>query len=617
MNAIRVKTPPVLRYIYGILAIIVVAVTVAMGSLHLAQRDEIRTRDQVQDFHLESFSETQHLSRELETLRELVEDGLFAGNSVHTGAAGIDTAQISYSGILQSMRSRLARLSDIQEKYEEEAFDATLERLNSKFARIDRRLRVAGPNAETIPAIDVLATNVWQFSRLHAIAADSELRELAVRQSQRPRFLGILLACLGFTVLAVGFLIFSLRTSLARQAETETALVEAHDRLHNVQKLDALGRLVGGVAHDFNNLLTTILGNTELLQANSAGNSELNTSLKEIRTAGTRAATLTRQLLAFSRRQHSDRDLLDLNDLIHGMEPVLQRTVGDNIKLSCTYASDLYASELDSGQLQQVMINLISNARDAMPDGGLVTITTENVAISMGVDGIPDGDYVRLSVADNGIGMDEGSRRRMFEPFYSTKEQSNATGLGLATVHGIVTDSRGHIVVDSAPGKGTCFHIYFPRVDTAPESAKEDEPPAIPQKGSETVLVVDDDKQVLRFVKKGLSSLGYRVLTAPGGAEGLEICRAERGSIHVIVSDVVMSGINGPRFMSGAKRLCPDAAAVYMSAYTDDVILWQNKGLDEIPVLTKPFELEALTRLIRQGLDRDDDDEPSSETFRT
>ena len=613
MNAQRVETPPILLYIYAMLAVIVVAVTVAMGSLYLAQRDEIETRDEVQDFHLESFSEIQHLSRELDTLRTLVEDSLFSGVSIHPGAAGINTAQISYTGILQSMRSRLTRLSNLQEQYRDVTSAVTLERLVDRFNRIDRRLRVAMPNEESLIAIDVMASNVWQSSRLHSIAADTELRELAARQSQRPRFMGILLACLGFSVLAVGYLIFSLRASLARQVETEAALVEAYDRLHNIQKLDALGRLVGGVAHDFNNLLTTILGNTELLQANAAGNSELNTSLKEIRTAGMRASALTRQLLAFGRRQTSERSILDLNDLIHSMETVLQRTVGDDIELTCNYARDLHTAALDPGQLQQVMINLISNARDAMPDGGLLTITTENVAVSMGVEGVPEGDYVRLSVADNGVGMDEYLRKRIFEPFFTTKEHTSGTGLGLATVHGIVTDSNGHILVDSTPGKGTCFHIYFPRVDRPAEAGKEKQPPAAPQKGSETILVVDDDEQVRRFVEKGLSSLGYRVLAAEGGAQGLDICRRERAGIHAVVSDVVMSGINGPRFMSGAMRLCPDATAVYMSAYTDDVILWQRKGLEEIPVLTKPFELEALTRLIRKGLDRCDSPESSSE----
>ena len=612
MNTTRVNTPPVLRYIYGILAVIVVAVTVAMGSLYLAQRDEIETRDEVQVFHLESFSEVQHLSRELDTLRMLVENSMLAGISVYTGAAGVATAQISYTGILQSIRSRLIRLSNLQAQWKDVKSVATLERLTDRFNRIDRRLRVATPNQDTLPAIDVLASNAWQLSRLHSIAAETELRDLAARQSQRPRFLGILLACLGFSGLAVGYLIFSLRTSLARQAETETALVEAYDRLHNIQKLDALGRLVGGVAHDFNNLLTTILGNAELLQANSTGNREHDTNLKEIRTAGMRAATLTRQLLAFSRRQHTERSILDLNELIHSMEAVLQRTVGDDIELTCNYAGDLHTTDLDPGQMQQVVINLISNARDAMPDGGLLTITTENVAVSMGVEGIPNGDYVRLSVADNGVGMDEYSRKRIFEPFFTTKEHSSGTGLGLATVHGIVTDSGGHILVDSTPGKGTCFHIYFPRVDPPAEAGKEEQPPAAPQKGSETILVVDDDEQVRRFVEKGLSLLGYRVLAAAGGAQGLDICRRERAEIHAIVSDVVMSGINGPRFMSGAMRLCPNAIAIYMSAYTDDVILWQRKGLEEIPVLTKPFELEALTRLIRKGLDRRDPPESSS-----
>ena len=613
MNAARVNTPPVLRYVYAMLAVIFVSVSVVMGSLYVAQHDEIKTHNRVQDFHFESSSEIQHLERELATLRTLVENSLFAGIGIQSGAAGVAVAQMSYVGILQSMRSRLARLSDLQDRYGTDTTDATLARLIDRFNRIDHRLQVAGPNSESLPAIDALASNIWQFSRLHAITGDTELREHAARENQRPRFLAILLACLGFSVLTVGYLIFSLHKSLARQTKTETALLEAHERLHNVQKLDALGRLVGGVAHDFNNLLTTILGNTELLQASAAGNKEFNTSLNEIRTAGMRAATLTRQLLAFGGRQHSERSTLDLNELIHSMEPVLQRTVGEDIALTCNYATDLYTADLDPGQLQQVMINLISNARDAMPDGGLLTITTENVSVSMGVEGIPDGDYVRLSVADNGVGMDEHLRQRIFEPFFTTREQSNGTGLGLATVHGIVKDSGGHILVDSTPGKGSCFHLHFPRADRLPEADMEEQP-AVPLKGSETILVVDDDEQVRRFVENGLSSLGYRVLVAAGGAEGLKICKQERAGIHAIVSDVVMSGINGPRFMASAVRLCPGATAIYMSAYTDDVILWQRKGLEEIPVLTKPFELEALTRLLRKGLDRRENPASSSES---
>jgi len=235
MSPSRVKTPPVLRYIYGILAIILVAGTVAMGSLYLAQRDEIETRNEVQSFHLESFSEIQHLSREVETLRTLVEDSQFAGVAVHPGAAGINTAQISYTGVLLSMRSRLSRLSNLQERFEDKSSLVTLERLKERFDQVDRSLRAARPTGQSLPAIDVLAYNVWQLSRQHAIAADSELRELAVRQDERPRFLGILLACLGFTTLAVGYLIYSLNTSLARQAETETALIGAHDRLHDIQ----------------------------------------------------------------------------------------------------------------------------------------------------------------------------------------------------------------------------------------------------------------------------------------------------------------------------------------------------------------------------------------------
>ena len=612
MNKESVNSPYVLRYIYAMLTVIVIAATVAMGSLYLAQRDESMSRDRIESFHIDSYSESQRLAREGDTLHAVIEDALSSEATDRSGAAGISNVQIGYSGTLQSMRSRLTHLSSLQEQFDGVIFAMALERLIARFEQIDRTLNGAELGTEAITSVKVLCANIEQFGRLHTIAADAEQRGLAARQDQRPRFLAVVAVCLGFSALAVGYLINSLQMSLTRQKETEIALAEANDRLQTVQRLDALGRLVGGVAHDFNNLLTAILGNAELLQDKSNGDEALETGLQEIRTAGARAAQLTQQLLAFSRQQQAKRSVLDLNELIRGMVAVLQRTAGADVKLTCDFARDLSAIEFDQGQLQQVMLNLITNARDAMPNGGVLSVSTEDVAVSEKTDGIPGGDYVRLSVSDDGVGMDDYTRKRIFEPFFTTKEDGRGTGLGLSTVHGVVADSGGHITVESRQGLGTSFHIYFPRAVVPPDMASVEHVSIRPETGSETILVVDDDKQVLRFVDKGLSSLGYRVLTASGGAAGLNICERERGSINAIVSDVVMSGINGPRFMAGALRLCPGAVAIYMSAYTRDVLLWQRTGRDEIPVLSKPFELEALTRLIREGLDRFDDNKTSS-----
>ncbi len=289
------------------------------------------------------------------------------------------------------------------------------------------------------------------------------------------------------------------------------------------------------------------------------------------------------------------------------MEEILRRTVGDKIEVTCSYADEPHNVELDQGQFQQVVMNLVSNARDAMPDGGTLSVATENVAAGANKDRLPDADYVLLTVSDTGIGMNEHTRRRLFEPFFTTKVIGRGTGLGLSTVHGIVSDSDGHIFVQSEPEKGTTFRIYFPRTEKSLEASTDESAADSPLTGSETVLVVDDDEQILRYVETGLSSLGYRVLTASGGTAGLGVCKTEPGEIHVILSDVVMSGINGRKFLSNARRLRPDAVTIYISGYNPDILRWSRKAGEEIPFIQKPFGMAPLTRLMREQLDRIED----------
>lgn len=609
-----VNTLFVLRYVYAMLAVILVAVVVAMGSLYIGQRDESETRDKVQSFHLDSYVEADLLLSDVSLLHTLIDDAVASGVQDLSVASDKQFTLIGYRGLLQSMQSRLERLSAIQSQHEPGAMSATLERLVDRFDRLDRALGSAMTTFETPDIVDSLTATLTQFRRLHTIAADTELRELEARQSDRPRFLGVLIACLLFAALAMWYMVRSLRASLLRQQQSEAALAETQKRLQNIQKLDALARLVGGVAHDFNNLLTAVLGHTELLRESSTGNESFQAGLQEIRTAGLRAAELTQQLLAFSRRQHTDRNILDLNELVRDMEVLVRRTLGDAIKLTCTYTDDPYLVELDTGQFQQILMNLVSNARDAMPDGGTLSLITENVSVGGGMNGIPDGEYLQLSVADSGAGMDEATRQRLFDPFFTTKEKDRGTGLGLSTVHGIVTDSGGHILVETEVGKGTEFRIYLPRTSSLPETPESRfvEPPRS-QKGSETILAVDDDKQVLHFVEKGLSSLGYRVLTASSGQAGLEICREEPGAIDAILSDVVMSGLNGPKFIESALLLRPHAAAVYISAYTEDILLWRPNQRQEIPLVRKPFEMQTLAQVLRNALDTVEDSLSSSD----
>jgi signal transduction histidine kinase/ActR/RegA family two-component response regulator len=604
-----VSAPFVLRYVYAILLVIVVTVATAISSLYFGQREEIRTRDRVQSFHLESATESEELAREVRMLLVLLQDSVDSNLARRSGAADIQSVHIGYRGVLYSMRSRLARLSTLQEQYDGLMFATALKRLVDRFNEVDRALDNSRVTPETIVSIEVLSSNIEQYDRLHKIAADRELRELADRLSQIPQHLAVLAVCLGFGALAVWYLTNSLRASLVRQKRTEEALAESQERLHHIQKLDALGQLVGGVAHDFNNLLTAILGHAELLEDKAAGNERIELGLNEIRKAGLQAASLTQQLLAFSRRQQFKPHILNLNDVIQDMEEMLQRIIGADVNLTCAYADELCAVEVDPDQLQQVIMNLVGNARDAMPNGGVLSVTTENVAVGakqVGVAGVPSGEYARLTVSDSGIGMDDYTRERIFEPYFTTKEKSRGTGLGLSTVHGIVAGSNGHIFVESQEGVGSQFHVYFPRAERRPEASPDENIPIAPQSGSETILVVEDDTQIRRFVESGLSSLGYRVLTASGGAAGLEICKTEPGPIDAIVSDVIMSEVSGPRFMTSALRLRPSAVAIYMSAYTEDEVLGLRRGNTDtdIPLIMKPFDLESLSRLIRERLNK-------------
>lgn len=594
------------------LAIAAISAVTVIGSLYVEQQDEIGTRNRIQRFHLESNAEARHLAHEVRTLRDLLIDAMNSGTTDYSGAASIQGLRIGYRGILYSMRSRLARLLALHKQYDDAWIDTTLERLAHRFSMIDVALRDSEITPETLASLEALGSTIEQFDRMHTIAADWDLRGLSDRQSHRPRFLGVLILCLSFFAVAIWYLISSLRTTLFRQKEIETALAESQERLHQVQKLDALGELAGGIAHDFNNLLTAILGNTSLLQDSAPDNERLKAGLEEIRTAGTRAASLTQQFLAFSQRQPSHAIVVDLNELLRNMEATLLRIAGADIELNCHYADERCTAELDPQQIQQVILNLAVNARDAMPRGGLISITTE--VATVGPDGVrvarvPDGEYVKLTVSDIGTGMGSGTLQRLFDPYFSTKEKGQGKGLGLSTVHGIITASNGHIVVASKEGEGSQFYIYLPRAEDRPVTIPDENVTTIAQHGSETILVVDDDEQILRFVATGLTSLGYRVLTARGGTAGLEICRSESAPIAAIVSDIVMSEMSGPSFIDSALQVRPGAVAIYMSTYPKEAVLGFRRGRSkrEVPLISKPFELESLHRLIRECLDRLDD----------
>jgi signal transduction histidine kinase len=591
------------------LAVVGLSVAIVLFFLYVAHTDELEARDRIQFVHLAAVSEAQQLAREARSLRDLVEASLDPTLSSQSGPAGIKSVQLDYRGVLQSMRSRLLLLSNLQQHSGDVLFSSAVTRLMERFDGIDRTLRHSQFDADIIASIDVLSLTIAQYDRLHAIAADEELHALADRESRRPASLAFLAAGLVVSGLAALFLIRSLGSSLRRRREAELALLESQEKLNHIQKLDALGRLVGGVAHDFNNWLTVILGHAGLLLDNTKGDERLELGLNEIKQASLQAASLTKQLLAFSRRQKFEPRVLDLNELIQDQEPMLRRIIGADIRLSFNYSEGLFDVELDPDQLQQVILNLLNNSRDAMPEGGALSVSTENVTVSQedaeAVE-VPEGKYVKLTVSDTGTGMDKDTIRRAFEPFFTTKEKGHGTGLGLSTVHGIVTASNGIILVESSPGAGSSFAIYLPRVEPREVTAPVKPEATRSERGSATVLVVDDNDQVRLFVEEGLGTLGYRVLTANGGAGGLRLCQTEPGAIDVILSDVVMPETSGPKFMAKALKLRPAAVAIYMSAYTKDEILEfrRNNTEADIPLIEKPFELATLSRLIRKQLDK-------------
>jgi signal transduction histidine kinase len=377
-------------------------------------------------------------------------------------------------------------------------------------------------------------------------------------------------------------------------------------QLAQAQKMEAVGRLAGGVAHDFNNLLGVISGYGELTRQKLGDGHALSSKLDEILKAAGRAAGLTRQLLAFSRRQVLQPTVLDLNGLVLDVEKMLGRLIGEDVRLATTLDPDLGRVKADAVQLEQVLMNLAVNARDAMPDGGRLTLETRNVeldqAYAAGHAPIPPGSYVMLAVSDTGTGMDAETQARAFEPFFTTKGVGQGTGLGLSTVYGIVKQSDGFIWCYSEPGHGTTFKIYLPRVEEAVEPVRK-APAAPPKKGTETLLLIEDDEALRELLCETLAEGGYTVLVADGGSKAFAIAGEYSGAIDMIVTDVIMPGENGREVAAQVRSLRPEADVLFMSGYTDDAIARHGVLDAGTHFLSKPFPPNALLRKVREVLD--------------
>jgi two-component system cell cycle sensor histidine kinase/response regulator CckA len=382
---------------------------------------------------------------------------------------------------------------------------------------------------------------------------------------------------------------------------------QLEEQFHQAQKMEAVGRLAGGVAHDFNNLLTAILGSADFaLDTLKAGAPERE-EVEEIRKAALRAADLTRQLLAFSRQQVIAPTVLNPNDVVVNMDKLLRRLLGEDVELRATLAPDLGAVKADASQLEQVVLNLAVNARDAMPNGGQLTIETQNVELDeayvRGHVSAQPGRYVMLAVSDTGIGMDGATQARIFEPFFTTKEKGKGTGLGLATVYGIVKQSGGWIWVYSEAGHGTSFKVYLPRVAEAAAPLAPIPMPPISVRGSQTILLVEDEEVVRHLVEKVLKANGYTVLVAATGRDAERVAGEHEGPIHLLMTDVVLPGINGRQVAELLTAVRPGIRVLYLSGYTDDAIVRHGVLEPGVAFLQKPFSPAVLGRKVREVLD--------------
>ncbi len=380
----------------------------------------------------------------------------------------------------------------------------------------------------------------------------------------------------------------------------DTVRKALEDQLRQSQKMEAIGRLAGGVAHDFNNLLTVIGGYSELMLALLSPSDPLRASAQEIRDAAERAAGLTRQLLAFSRKQILQPRRVSLNELVANLERMLRRLIGEDIELATELAGDLPSVVADPGQLEQVVANLVVNARDAMPHGGRLTIATSTAAPPWSTE---PGECVALTVADTGCGMDEQTRSHIFEPFFTTKPAGHGTGLGLATVYGIVQQSRGSIEVQTEPGCGTTFHIYIPASAATAEPAQARSAAEPKRRGAETILLVEDEDSVRKLAATALRQYGYKVLEARGGGEALLIAESHGGPISLVVSDVVMPQMNGRELVERVQSTRPETKVLYMSGYTEDDVLRRGVSEERAAFLAKPFGPDDLARKVREVLD--------------
>jgi len=399
-----------------------------------------------------------------------------------------------------------------------------------------------------------------------------------------------------------------LANDVTERRRAEDALRDTEHQLRQAQKLEGVGRLAGGIAHDFNNLLTAIIGFCSLSMRDLKSEDPLLANLEEIKKAGERATSLTRQLLAFSRQQVLQPKILNLDTVVIDMEKMLRRIIGEHIDLRAVLEPALGNVNADPGQIEQIILNLAVNARDSMPKGGKLTIETDNVYLdeeyAQNHVGAQAGPHVMLAVSDNGHGMSQETIARIFEPFFTTKELGKGTGLGLSTVYGIVKQSGGNIWVYSEEGRGTTFKVYLPRVDATAEEKERAEESARIVRGTETILLVEDEEMLRKLARQTLASYDYHILQAANGAEALTLAKQHGGPIHLLLTDVIMPGMNGRELATRMLETHPSVRVLFMSGYTDDAIVHQGVLDESANFIQKPFSPESLSGKVREVLDQ-------------
>ena len=395
------------------------------------------------------------------------------------------------------------------------------------------------------------------------------------------------------------------RQARVARKQAEEALLQSETQLRQLQKLEAIGRLAGGLAHDFNNLLTVIMGHSQVLLSEMGADHPLRNRVEEMQKAGDRARVLIRQLLAFSRKQPSGAKVQSLNATLSNVETMLERLIGADIQLTLKPSVDDLRIKADPALVEQIVMNLVVNARDAMPTGGKLTIETASAELNhqprYRVNPIPPGEYVRLSVSDTGFGISSEVQEHIFKPFFTTKEEGKGTGLGLSTVYGIVTESGGGLDVISEGGVGTRFDVYLPRVVSEIETSTDENVPLQSVEGYETILLVEDEEEVRILIRDELRKLGYRIVEARNGVEACLVATPHIGKLKLLLTDIVMPGMSGTELARHLRVIKPELKLLFMSGYTDDV----GVGADDpaSAYLQKPFTPEALASSVRELLD--------------